>query len=475
MDKLLVAGAVIILLCIASSKLLYKCGVPTLVIFIVIGMLFGSDGFIGIEFCDYSLTNKICSFGLIFIMFYGGFSTNLNVAKSVIVPSVLMSTLGVLFTATLTGVFCYYAFKMTLLEGMLTGAVVSSTDAASVFTVLRSKKLNLNNKVASLLEVESGSNDPCAYMLTILILSFMKSQAITVNFILNLIVNQILFGIIVGYVLFKFSSVILKSIDFEISGLYPIFVASIAIMAYALSQLMGGNGYLSVYIVGIGLGNSKIFHKKSLVEFFDGISWLMQIMLFFTLGLLSFPSHIPYIYLKALVLLAFILFVARPVVTFSILSWFKFKIKEQIFISWVGLRGASSIVFAIYALTAKVFIKNDIFHIVFFLSLFSVTIQGTMIPILARKLGLIEKENSILKTFNDYREESTTQLMELYIDENSEFIGKSIMHSNLPEDILVVMIKRGKNVIVPRGSTRILENDILVLSSNKIIDINKFK
>lgn len=470
--QLMIGGAVVLLVCVASSKFLYRFGVPTLLIFLALGMLCGSDGLVGIYFDDYTVAREICSVGLVFIMFYGGFGTNWKVARPVAVPSILMSTLGVVITAGLTGLFCFFVLKTTLLEGLLIGSVVGSTDAASVFSILRSRKLNLKGGLASLLEIESGSNDPIAYMLTLVVLTLMSSQGNDLGSIVVMLVSQVGFGLLIGFLLAIIAVAILRRFEFEIVGLYPIFVVGIAILSYALSEFMGGNGYLSVYISGIVLGNSRIFHKRSLVHFFDGISWLMQIMLFFTLGLLAFPSKLPSITLFGILVSVFMIVIARPAATFSILSWFKVPFKSQLFVSWVGLRGAASIVFAIFAVSqaasSQIPIMNDIFHIVFFVALFSVAVQGTLIPLFARKLGLVDETTSVLKTFNDYQEELGTKLLEYKVHEKSRWANLSLMDANIPEEILVVMIRRGREVIVPRGSTVILPGDTLVLSGNDI-------
>ena len=464
--------ALVLLMCITSTKILYKFGVPILLIFMVLGMLFGSDGIVGIYFNDYQLASKVSTIALIFIMFYGGFGTNWGMAKPVAVQSVFMSTLGVVFTAILTGLFCFFAFKTTLLEGLLIGSIVGSTDAASVFAILRSQRLNLRGSIASMLELESGSNDPCAYMLTVIILGLMADGGY--GNIIPMILKQIIVGVIVSVVLSKLSIYLLRHAKFEIEGFYPIFVTAIAVLAYSLSEYFSGNGYLSVYITGIIIGNAKIPHKKSIFQFFDGISWIMQIMLFFLLGLLAFPSKIPSVMIKGISISIFMIFVARPVAIFSILYWFKTPIKEEIFISWVGIRGAASLVFAIFAETYGVSINNDIFHIIFFIALFSVAVQGTVIPILAKNLDLIDNEESVLKTFNDYKEDKSTRLIEFTIDEHNIMANKTIMDANIPEDILVVMIKRNGDVFVPNGSTGILPGDILVLSGNKLKHFNEY-
>ena len=237
-------------------------------------MLFGSDGIVGIYFDNYELASDICSIALIFIMFYGGFGTNWKMAKPIAVQSILMSSLGVVITAGLTGLFSSIVFKTSLLEGLLIGAVIASTDAAAVFAILRSQKLNLKGSIASILEIESGSNDPFAYMLTIIILGLMSNQGY--GSIVPMLLNQIIVGILASIVLAKLSVYLLRNVMFEIEGFYPIFITAIAILSYSLSEYFGGNGYLSVYITGIIIGNSKIPHKKSIFQFFDGVSWLMQ-------------------------------------------------------------------------------------------------------------------------------------------------------------------------------------------------------
>ncbi|SHH95719.1 potassium/proton antiporter, CPA1 family (TC 2.A.36) [Clostridium collagenovorans DSM 3089] len=471
MTELMIISGLVLIICITSTKVLYKFGVPILLIFIVLGMLFGSDGLVGIYFDNYTLTNQLCSIGLVFIMFYGGFGTNWKMARPVAVPSILMSSLGVIITAALTGLFCNLVIKTTVLEGLLIGAIVSSTDAASVFAILRAQKLNLKGSLASFLEVESGSNDPIAYMMTIIVLVIMKNPSeLSLFTVVSMIVTQIAFGLIIGFLLAKLTVYVLRYSNFEIEGFYTIFVMAVAILSYALSEFLGGNGYLSVYIAGIIIGNSKIPRKKSIFHFFDGISWIMQMVLFFMLGLLSFPSRLTYVTGTAVAISVFMILVARPLSTFIILSPFKFTIKEKIFISWVGLRGAASVVFAILAVTYGVNIENDIFHIIFFIALFSVSIQGTLIPKVANLLNLVDNEDksSVLKTFNDYAGEINNALLEVNITEDNKWVNKTIIDANIPEDILIVMIKRESNILVPKGSTLIRSGDILVLSGNNI-------
>lgn len=461
MVQLMLCCGLILLICITSSKVLYRFGVPLLLIFIFLGMIFGV---MVIDFNDFQLTGKIASIALVFIMFYGGFGTNWSMAKPKAAPSILMSTLGTIITFFITGVFVYLVFKISFLESLLIGAVVSSTDAASVFAILRSQKLNLEGSLASLLEVESGSNDPVACMLTLIILSIMSGG--TVKNLIPLVISQIVVGIMIGTLIAMTSIYLIRHANFEIESFYVIFIIAIAIISYSLSEWMGGNGYLSVYISGIIIGNSKIPHKKTLVHFLDGVSWIMQIILFFILGLLSNPLELPKVIGKSVVISLGIIFIARPISVFLILKKFNFNIKEKLFIAWVGLRGAASIVFSIFALNYGVSISNDIYHIIFFIALISVGVQGTLIPIIAKRLELLDNNSSVLKTFNDYVEEKNTKVMEVKIEGNCKLINKSIMDANIPEEILIAMIKREDEIIIPKGASIIKEGDILVVVGN---------
>ena len=465
MVQLMLCCGLILLICITSSKVLYRFGVPLLLIFIFLGMIFGV---MVIDFSDFQLTGKIASIALVFIMFYGGFGTNWSMARPKAAPSILMSTLGTIITFFITGVFVYLIFKISFLESLLIGAVVSSTDAASVFAILRSQKLNLEGSLASLLEVESGSNDPVACMLTLIILTLMGGG--TVMNLIPLVISQIVIGVMIGTLIAMASIYLIRHANFEIESFYVIFIIAIAIIAYSLSEWMGGNGYLSVYISGIIIGNSKIPHKKTLVHFFVGVSWIMQIILFFILGLLANPLELPKVIGKSVVISLGIIFIARPISVFLVLKKFDFNTKEKLFIAWVGLRGAASIVFAIFALNYGISINNDIYHIIFFIALISVGVQGTLIPIIAKRLELLDNNRPVLKTFNDYVEERNTKVMELKIEGTCKLINKSIMDANIPEEILIAMIKREGEIIIPKGASIIKEGDILVVVGNCLED-----
>lgn len=467
MSLYLLLTAIVIFACVFLYKISNKLGIPMLLAFILLGMFFGSDGIVKIPFNNYVFAQQICSVALIFIMFYGGFSTKWSKAKPIALKAIMLSTIGVFLTAALTGVFCYFVLHFALLESFLIGAVISSTDAASVFSILRSKRLNLKYNTASLLEVESGSNDPCSYMLTAIILAAMSNAAKGIS-IVYLVFAQIIFGILFGIVISWVAMFIMKKFRFTAPGFDAIFVLAVALLAYAVPTTLGGNGYLSTYIVGIVLGNSPIKNKKSLVNFFDGVTGLMQMLIFFLLGLLSFPSQLPDVALSALWIALFITFVARPLSVFCLLSPFGSRWNQQLFVSWSGLRGAASIVFAIMAIISPVYTSTDVFHIVFGIVLFSILLQGSMIPIVAKKLDMIDTNENVLKTFTDYTEEVPVQFIQFTISENHPWVQKTVREIPFPPGTLLVLLQRENESIVPKGNTKLMSGDILVLSAKAL-------
>ena len=461
----LALAAAVILICIFFAKLSNRIGVPVLLAFILLGMMFGSDGIFKIPFEDFHFAEQTCSVALIFIIFYGGYGTNWKEAKKVAPASILLSSAGVLLTALLTGLFCHFALRFSWLESLLIGAVLSSTDAASVFSILRSKKLNLRFGTASMLELESGANDPWAYMLTVIILGVMDGSRSTAS-ILYLIFAQIFFGLLFGGLMAWVALWGFRHIKLDKSGLEAIFTVAVALLAYALPTLCSGNGYLSTYLVGIILGNTKIREKISMVHFFDGITSLMQILVFFLLGLLSFPSQLPLIILPSILIALFLTFVGRPVTIALLLTPFGCKLRQQALVAWSGLRGASSIIFAIMATVSDAYTKNDVFHIVFCIVLLSIGIQGTFLPLVSKKLGMIDNEENVLKTFNDYsEEEEEIQFLRFVIQEGHEWCGKKVSAISLPPTMRMALILRQQQKILPRGKTVIQPNDILILSA----------
>jgi len=443
-------------------------------------MLMGSDGIGGVQFDNFDLAEYISYIAIVIIIFYGGFGTKWDTAKPIAIKAGLMSSVGTITTAFIIGLLCVAILRVSFLYGLLFGSVVASTDAASVFSILRSRKLSLKNGLAPLLEIESGSNDPFAYMMTILVVSAISAQGASgqISNILLSFVAQIGVALVVSAVASFLTIALLKHMYLQVPGLYPILLLAIVVLSFAICSLLGGNGLFCVYILGLVVGNSKIIHKVSLVHFFDAISWLMQIMLFLTLGLLSFPSYLPKIIIPGTLLAVLLIFVARPLSTFAILSWFKIPIKQQIFVSWVGLRGAASIVFAILAVKAlgDTF-PYDIFHLVFYVALFSILIQGTLTPYMAKKLDVVDEneENSVMKTFTDYYEATHSKLLEYTITDKDELVGKRVLETNMPENLLIIMIKRNGAVLIPRGGMLLKKNDLLVVSGNDFSFFDELK
>lgn len=460
---LLLGVSTILILTVVSSKLMFRLGVPTLLMFIVIGMLLGADGPGHIFFDNAELAKNISTIALIFIMFYGGFGLNWDKAKSSVISAGLLSTLGAFVTAIVIGVFVHYFFHIDWIISMLLGSVVSSTDAASVFSILNTHKLNLKNNLSYLLEMESGSNDPMAYMLTIVFISLAMGQDINVA---QTIVVQITLGIVLGLVIGKIGLEIFNRIDLEIEGLYSILLVALAIFSYSFTEFLSGNGFLAVYFTGIFLGNNKIVHRFSMMKYFDGLTWLMQIVLFFTLGLLVFPSELPAISGQGLIISMFILFVARPIAVFVLLAFSKYSIKEKLLICWGGFRGAASIVFATFALSYQIPEASWIFNIVFLVALSSVVIQGTFFITIAKAFDLVEEEELTLTTFYDESGKISADLLEVEIREESLACGKQIMELDLPDDVLVVMINRDGKVLTPKGNTKLRCNDKVILAGN---------
>lgn len=454
----------VILLCILLHRISDKIGVPMLLAFIVLGMAFGTDGIVKIPFDDYALAENVCSTALIFIMFYGGFGTSWNEARPVAVKSVLLSTLGVVITAALTGFFCFFILKFSFLDSMLIGSVVSSTDAASVFSILRSKNMGLKYGTASMLELESGSNDPCSYMLTAVVLSAMSGTASTGS-IFYMIFAQLFFGILFGCLIAFTARFILRHIHFDIAGFDMAFVIAVALLSYTLPSIAGGNGYLSAYMVGIILGNTKIKNKKSLVNFFDGITGLMQMLIFFLLGLLATPSQLPRIFLPALAIALFLTLAARPLAVSAILTPFKCRMNQQVLVSFAGLRGAASIVFAIMATVDEAYTGFDVYHIVFCIVLLSILFQGSFLSQAAKKLNMSDREADVMKTFSDYSEEADLQFIRIRITEEHTWSRKAVKDISLPPDTLFLMLLRGEETIIPSGETIFRPGDTAVLSA----------
>lgn len=344
-DNRMLLISALLLFCIAFSRFLTRFGIPTLVFFILAGMLLGSDGIGGIFFDGAEAASGIGNIAVCYILFAGGLATSWNSVKPVLAPGVLLATVGVMATAALVAVSACFLLGFTMLEGLLLGSVVSCTDAASVFSILRSNNMNLKGTLAPLLELESSSNDPSAYMLTIMVIGLMTLPGDTfIDFVIMLVI-QFTVGGALGFLAGWLGVKIVNGLKLDSEGLYPVVMAALTAMIFSLTQMVHGNGLLAVYIAGMTMGNSRLTHKASLVRFFDGLSWLMQILVFVTLGLLVFPSQLPSILVPGLIMAFVLMFVIRPLAVFPILHFYDYSFKGKLLISWVGFRGASSICF----------------------------------------------------------------------------------------------------------------------------------
>ena len=462
MEVALIIIAVILFTCVFLNNLSERVGVPVLLMFILFGILVGTSAPEAIN--DYGeLIGDICSISLVFVMFYGGFGTRWSSVRAVIGESALLASAGVVVTAASVALFCHYALGWQWAESLLMGSVISSTDAASVFSILRTKSLGLKRNTSPILEVESGSNDPCSYMLTAICLSLLTGE-LSAGGILLMLLMQIAFGIIFGLVIAKIAQLILKGRSLNNQGVKMLFIFAVALTSYALPTLFGGNGYLSTYIVGIILGNTEFSERRPLVSFFDGITSLMEILIFFLLGFMSVPERLAEAFIPALIIFFFLTLVARPFAVFSVLLPFrKYPLNQMSLISFVGLRGAASIVFAIMTLNNALNLSNDIFSIVFVIVLLSISLQGSLIPFASRRLKMVELSGGDDSTFSTLQETEEISFGRIRIDAFSPWADCRISQLNIPQELLIVSIFRDGESIVPNGNTLLRRDDELII------------
>ena len=462
MEVALIIIAVILFTCVFLNNLSERVGVPVLLMFILFGILVGTSAPEAIN--DYGeLIGDICSISLVFVMFYGGFGTRWSSVRAVIGESALLASAGVVVTAASVALFCHYALGWQWAESLLMGSVISSTDAASVFSILRTKSLGLKRNTSPILEVESGSNDPCSYMLTAICLSLLGGE-LSAGGILLMLLMQIAFGIIFGLVIAKIAQLILKGRSLNNQGVKMLFIFAVALTSYALPTLSGGNGYLSTYIVGIILGNTEFSERRPLVSFFDGITSLMEILIFFLLGFMSVPERLAEAFIPALIIFFFLTLVARPFAVFSVLLPFrKYPLNQMSLISFVGLRGAASIVFAIMTLNNALNLSNDIFSIVFVIVLLSISLQGSLIPFASRRLKMVELSGGDDSTFSTLQETEEISFGRIRIDAFSPWADCRISQLNIPQELLIVSIFRDGESIVPNGNTLLRRDDELII------------
>jgi cell volume regulation protein A len=469
LDYFLLIGALLIILSIVIARLSDNVGVPSLILFLAIGILAGSEGPGGIHFDDPDLARSVGIIALIFILFAGGLDTNWSDVRGVAWPAASLATLGVFLTASFVGFLISYALGFSLLTGLLIGSVISSTDAAAVFSVLRSKNVSLRGRVKPLLELESGSNDPMAVFLTVGLIEVYQSTDTTFLDLIPQFVLQMGLGALFGLGFGRVMILFLNRLKSYYEGLYPVFALAFACLVYASTSLVGGSGFLAVYVAGLVAGNGDFIQKKSLLRFFDGLAWLSQITMFLTLGLLVFPSRILPVAGVGVLVSLFLMFVARPLSVFVSLSVARLTWREKAFVSWVGLRGAVPIILATFPLLAKLPDAEFVFNVVFFIVSTSALLQGWSMPLAARIL----KVDSPLATKKNYPlefappEGSDTELVDLIVPYHSDTVGRSIVELSMPHDSLIVLISRNEEFIVPSGGTTIEGGDTILVLVNK--------
>ena len=487
---LLLVG-IVVLLCVFVGRLSEKLKIPSLVLFIGIGLLFGEDGIGGIVFDDYGFVETACSICLIFVIFYGGFGTNFKMARPVLGQAAVLSFAGTALTAGLLGAAVYllintvFGVSIGWLESMLIGSVIASTDAASVFNILRSRRLNLKYNTASLLEMESGSNDPMSYMLTMLFVSLLSVPGYGAGEAVSLLVCQICFGGLIGVALGFAAIFVLKKLPMSVGQGGTIFLLAVALLAYVLPQIpslasgiaaINGNGYLAVYIAGIMIGNSGISKKREISKFCDNLTSIAQMMIFFLLGLLATPSQLPSVILPALLIFAVLTVIVRPIVVTGLLLPFRVNFGKILVVSWAGLRGVASVVFAIVATGAldADALPYNLFNLVFCIVLMSVIVQGTLLPVVSRRAGMIDTEGTVMRTFNDYEEQEDIGFIRIEVGEDHPWYNKMLRETVMPKEFLILLVLRNNEAIVPSGDTRIQRGDVLVAAAPEFTGKDEF-
>lgn len=476
-ENILLIGSVLIFSSIIISKTGYRFGIPTLLLFLLVGMLFGSDG-LGLQFNSARDAQFIGMIALSIILFSGGMDTKFQDIKPVLKPGIVLSTVGVLLTTVLTGVFIYFLsglthtnIELTMMASLLLAATMSSTDSASVFSLLRSQRMNLKENLRPMLELESGSNDPMAYMLTIVLIQIISSGSeLSLAVVGRDLLVQFLIGGSVGYAFGRFAVWLVNRINLSNSSLYPILLLSIVFATFTMTDLLKGNGYLAVYIAGVIVGNARLVYRKEINTFMNGLTWLFQIIMFLSLGLLVNPHEMLDIAAVALLIGLFMIVIARPVSVFACLLPFrKISNKARLFVSWVGLRGAVPIIFATYPVIAGIDGSQQLFNIVFFITLLSLVVQGMSISSFARWLHLDLPEEKEGNEFGvELPDEIDTKLEDMTLTTEMLAGGNRLKDMNIPKGSLVMLVKRGNEFIIPNGQVELHAGDkLLFISENK--------
>lgn len=477
-DLFILLASVLLFFSLVVGKTGNRFGVPTLLLFLLIGIGAGSEG-LGLEFSSPNIAQYIGVVALCIILFSGGLDTRFSEIRPVILPGVIMATLGVALTAIFTGLFIYWltnnvitSVTFTLLESLLLAGIMSSTDSASVFSILRSRGLSLKENLRPLLELESGSNDPMAFMITIVLVQLLQTPDVSGWEVLFMFLKQLLLGIIFGFLLGKLSVRIINKIDLDNDALYSVLLLTFMFFIYGFTSYVGGNGYLAVYAGGLLIGNQRFVHKRSSLKFFDGLAWLFQIVMFLSLGLLVNPSELLPIAGVGLLVGLFLIVVSRPLsVLISFSPFRKMSFKGRLYVSWVGLRGAVPIIFATYPWISEVPQAKMMFNIVFFITILSLVIQGTTVSTMARWLNLslpVPPERKLKEFDVEFSDEIKSAMCEINVNDNMLKNGRRVMDVSMPDNTLLVMVKRETKYFIPRGNTQLEKGDsLLIITDNE--------
>jgi cell volume regulation protein A len=470
METWLLSLSILVVISILIAKFSNNIGFPVMLLFLAVGMLAGSEGPGGLYFDDPFISQWVGIVALIFILFTGGLETKWKDVKPVLVPSLSLATLGVLMTAVLVAVFTIYVFHIDWKIGLLLGAIVSSTDAAAVFSIIGARDIRLKGNVQPLLEMESGSNDPMAVFLTITLVEWITGKHLHWSSLLLDFVLEMGLGLAMGLLLGRLFLWMLHKLTFQIDAFYLVISLAFSIFIYAITAKLHGSGFFAVYVAGLVIGNEQFVHRKSILRFFDGIAWLSQISMFLTLGLLVFPSQVFSGVKIELAIALFLIFIARPVSVFASLIRSGYSIKEKLFISWVGLRGAVPIILATFPMLAGIQEANWIFNVVFFIVLTSALLQGWPIPWLAAKMGISAPNERKIKSpieFSDFAE-SPMKMADFQVSSRLDmFVGKSLVQIPELKGALVVMVLRNEHYFVPSGGTVLEKEDKIQVLANE--------
>lgn len=464
-DGWLLIAAVLLLLGVVASKVSSRLGVPSLLLFLALGMLAGSDGPGGIALEDFELVQSLGVVALAFILFSGGLETRWDDVRPVLWKGIGLATVGVATTAAIVGAFATVVLDLSITAGILLGAIISSTDAAAVFSVLRSRGVGLRPPLRPLLELESGSNDPMAVFLTVAMIELLTEPDTAIVDLLPMFVQQMTVGALIGYGVARGAVVAINRLRLEVEGLYPVLAVAVVLLVYGATAALGGSGFLAVYVAGVTMSTQQFLHKRSLLRFHDGLAWLMQIVMFLAMGLLVFPSELPAVAGRALLMAVVLVVVARPVATLLTLLPLRVPIRDTALVGWVGLRGAVPIILATFPLVEGLPQSEVVFNTVFFITITSVLIQGTTIPIAARLLGVTAPSPPSSAHLAELIPEGaiTKDLVEMTLPGTARSAGLQIVDLGLPQGVLIVMLSREDDAIVPQGGTVLEPGDRLLV------------